>query len=69
MSDLSDITVAILAGGLGTRLRSVVPDKPKALAEVCGRPFIVFLLDQLLSEGVQSVVLVQDTWAIRWRGS
>ena len=57
MSELANITAAILAGGLGTRLRSVVPDKPKVLAEVCGRPFIEYLLEQLAREGVQSVVL------------
>jgi D-glycero-alpha-D-manno-heptose 1-phosphate guanylyltransferase len=54
---LADITVAILAGGLGTRLRIVVPDRPKVLAEVSGRPFIVYLLDQLAREGAQTVVL------------
>jgi D-glycero-alpha-D-manno-heptose 1-phosphate guanylyltransferase len=57
MSELTEITAAILAGGLGTRLRSVVPDKPKVLAEVCGQPFIEYLLEQLAQEGVQSVVL------------
>jgi D-glycero-alpha-D-manno-heptose 1-phosphate guanylyltransferase len=51
------MTAVILAGGLGTRLRSVVPDKPKALADVGGRPFIEYLLDQLAQEGIQSVVL------------
>jgi D-glycero-alpha-D-manno-heptose 1-phosphate guanylyltransferase len=51
------MTAVILAGGLGTRLRSVVPDKPKVLADVGGRPFIEYLLDQLAREGVQSVVL------------
>ena len=42
--------VLILAGGLGTRLRSVVADRPKVLAEVAGRPFITHLLDQLASQ-------------------
>ena len=51
------MTAVILAGGLGTRLRSVVPDKPKVLADVGGRPFIEYLLDQLAQAGVQSVVL------------
>lgn len=37
----------ILAGGLGTRLRAVVSDRPKVLAQVCGRPWITYLLDQL----------------------
>lgn len=34
-----DITAAILAGGLGTRLRSVVADRSKVLAEIGGHPF------------------------------
>jgi NDP-sugar pyrophosphorylase family protein len=57
MKELSNITAVILAGGFGTRLRSVVGDNPKVLASVCGRPFIEYLLDQLVLEGVQSVVL------------
>jgi NDP-sugar pyrophosphorylase family protein len=51
------VTAAILAGGLGTRLRSVVADRPKVLAEVRGRPFLSFLLDQLAAAGVRYVVL------------
>src|SRR5882757_10846574 len=47
----------ILAGGLGNRLRTVVSDRPKPLAEVAGRPFITFLLDQLLRFGFQRAVL------------
>lgn len=35
----------ILAGGLGTRLRKVVPDAPKPLAPVNGRPFLDMLLE------------------------
>jgi len=54
---LTRITTAILAGGLGTRLRPVVADRPKALAEVRGRPFLSYLLDQVAAAGVQSVVL------------
>jgi D-glycero-alpha-D-manno-heptose 1-phosphate guanylyltransferase len=47
----------ILAGGLGTRLRAVVADRPKPMAEVAGRPFITFLLEQLLRYGFQRAVL------------
>jgi len=47
----------ILAGGLGTRLRKVVPDRPKVIAEINGRPFLTFLLDQLLAAGIVSVTL------------
>jgi len=57
VSKLSDITAAILAGGLGTRLRSAVADRPKVLAEVHGRPFLSYLLDQLAAAGCREVVL------------
>ncbi len=40
--------VIILAGGFGTRLKSVINDKPKCLAEVNERPFISYLVDSLL---------------------
>jgi D-glycero-alpha-D-manno-heptose 1-phosphate guanylyltransferase len=46
----------ILAGGLGTRLRGVLADRPKVLAPVAGRPFLHYLLDQLQAAGVQNVV-------------
>jgi len=62
MSDLSLITAAILAGGLGTRLRSAVPDRQKILAEVSGRPFILYLLDQLSEAGVRHAVLCTGHW-------
>jgi D-glycero-alpha-D-manno-heptose 1-phosphate guanylyltransferase len=47
----------ILAGGLGTRLRAMVADRPKPMAAVGGRPFIAFLLDQLVRHGFQRVVI------------
>jgi NDP-sugar pyrophosphorylase family protein len=53
-----EITAAILAGGLGTRLRSVVADRPKVLAPVAGRPFLARLLDQLAAAGLDEVVLL-----------
>lgn len=56
-SSLSTTTAAIFAGGLGTRLRSAVADRPKVLAEVNGRPFLSFLLDQLAAAGLRRVVL------------
>lgn len=54
---MHDVQAALLIGGLGTRIRSVLSDRPKALAPVCGRPVITFLLDQLVKAGVQSAVL------------
>ena len=47
----------ILAGGLGTRLRPVLGDLPKALAPVRGRPFLAYQLDWLKGQGVTRVVL------------
>lgn len=57
MADLRHCTAAILVGGLGTRLRSVVADRPKVLAEVQGRPFLNYLLQQLMAAGIKDVVL------------
>lgn len=47
----------ILAGGLGTRLRSIVPDRPKALAMVAGEPFLIHQLRWLRANGVYSAIL------------
>ena len=55
---LSGVTAAILAGGLGTRLRPVVADRPKVLAPVAGRPFLAYLLDWLAAAGVRRTVLL-----------
>jgi NDP-sugar pyrophosphorylase family protein len=49
--------VAILAGGLATRMRPVTERIPKALLEVAGRPFIEHQLALLQREGVDRVVL------------
>lgn len=50
-------TAIVLAGGLGTRLRSVVPDLPKPMAPVAGRPFLEHLLDYWIGQGVSRFVL------------
>jgi NDP-sugar pyrophosphorylase family protein len=47
----------VLAGGLGKRLRQVVHDRPKVLANVCGRPFLDYVLTWLAGQGVQKVIL------------
>jgi D-glycero-alpha-D-manno-heptose 1-phosphate guanylyltransferase len=47
----------VLAGGLGTRLRSAVPDLPKCLAPIAGRPFLEWQLRSLAERGIESFVL------------
>ena len=50
--------VIILAGGLGTRLRSVVSEVPKCMAPVAGKPFLWYLLKYLTRfEQVDRVIL------------
>ena len=51
------LPVAILAGGLATRLRPITETIPKALVDVAGKPFIVRQLEQLRAQGVSRVVL------------
>ena len=46
----------ILAGGLGTRLRSAVPDLPKCMAPVNGVPFLSYVIDHFSREGIQQFI-------------
>ena len=49
-------SAVILAGGLGTRLRSAVNDLPKCLAPVAGRPFIDYVIEYALNQGLEKLV-------------
>jgi len=55
---LDGIDVAVLAGGLGTRLAAAVPGLPKALAPVAGAPFVEHLLDWLAAHGARRIVFL-----------
>jgi len=46
----------LLAGGLGTRLRSAVPELPKCLAPVRGRPFIAYVTDYFRRQGIERFI-------------
>jgi len=46
----------ILAGGFGTRLSHIVSDVPKPMAPINGEPFLKYLFDYLLKDGVSHVV-------------
>lgn len=66
----------LLAGGLGTRLRAVLPDLPKPMAPVAGRPFLAHVLDALVEAGFESAVLavgyrfeaIRDHFGTAYRG-
>ena len=46
----------ILAGGLGTRLRAAVPDLPKCMAPVAGRPFLYYLIKYFEKQGINRFI-------------
>ncbi len=46
----------ILAGGLGTRLRGILPDIPKCMAPVAGQPFLAHVIRYLLSQGIEHFI-------------
>lgn len=50
------VEAIVLAGGLGTRLRDVVPELPKCMAPVAGRPFLAYVIDALRLQGIQRFV-------------
>ena len=52
-----EIDVLILCGGLGKRLRGVVNDKPKPLADINSRPFLDILIDYVASYGFRRFIL------------
>ena len=52
-----NVDALILAGGLGTRLKGVLVDKPKVMAPILGRPFITYLFDQLIDAGIKRIIL------------
>lgn len=67
----------ILAGGLGTRLRSAVPDMPKPMAPISGRPFLEYQLDYWIKQGISHFVLsvcyrhevIVDHFGNRYKGA
>lgn len=52
-----EVEAIILAGGLGTRLREIVPDVPKPMAPVAGRPFLELLLTNLAMQNFKRAVI------------
>src|SRR3989442_2548941 len=48
----------ILCGGLGTRLRPLTDTLPNPMAQIHGRPFLAYLIDQLREQGIRQIVLL-----------
>lgn len=57
MAALANIPVAVLAGGLATRLRPITEKIPKSLVSVAGEPFLAHQLRLLRAKGVRRVVM------------
>ncbi len=55
--DLRDIDVVILCGGLGTRLRPVIFDRPKVLAKIGEKTFLDILIGELIEQGFRNIIL------------
>lgn len=54
----------LLAGGLGTRLRSVVSDRPKPMALIEGRPFMEYVTRELVRSGIDEII-----FAVGYKGT
>lgn len=71
------ITAIILAGGMGTRLRSTVPDLPKPMAPINGRPFLEHQMDYWIGQGVSRFIVsvgymkevIMDHFGASYRGA
>lgn len=62
---MTEIQTAILAGGLGTRLKTLVSDRPKPMASVLGRPFLEYQLTALKRGGCRRLVMCLS-YGARW---
>lgn len=51
------IAACILAGGMGTRIRHLLPDVPKPMAPIHGRPFVEWIVLYLARQGIDRVVI------------
>jgi D-glycero-alpha-D-manno-heptose 1-phosphate guanylyltransferase len=56
-SPLANVVAVLLAGGLGTRVRHLLPELPKPMAPVAGRPFLEWVVRFLAKQGVRRVVI------------
>jgi D-glycero-alpha-D-manno-heptose 1-phosphate guanylyltransferase len=57
MRSLPKITAVVLAGGQGTRIRHLLPECPKPMARVQGRPFIDWIVRFLVNQGIGNIII------------
>jgi D-glycero-alpha-D-manno-heptose 1-phosphate guanylyltransferase len=57
MSSTTNVPAVLLVGGMGTRLRTVVPSTPKPMAAVGAKPFLELLVRQLRSQGIDRLIM------------
>ncbi len=55
--DQSNIQAIILVGGKGTRLKNLISDRPKPMAEVMGKPFLEWIIVALRKQGIHKIIL------------
>ena len=55
MDNDMNVTVLILAEGLGKRIRSVESEKPKVMIEINNKPFVHYIIDELIKGGINIV--------------
>jgi len=54
---MKDLDVLILCGGIGSRLRSIVSDRPKSMALINGRPFLDIIIKKLQQYNIKRIIL------------
>ena len=57
LDNLDDIIAVVLAGGFGTRIKHLLPDVPKPMAEVAQKPFLGWVLTYLQRQGIEKALL------------
>jgi len=55
--DSSEIVAVILAGGFGTRVKHLLPNIPKPMASVKGKPFVEWIIKYLHSQGIKKTII------------
>lgn len=58
------VELLVLAGGFGTRLRSAVSDVPKPLAPVCNKPYLYYLVESWIEQGITSLTFLLHHQAV-----